>query len=135
MRVRTRHPGLAAAVCKVYGLAIWMFPTEFRGAFGHELAVTFRNRVEEVLDGGGILDWLAFAVHIAFDWIRTCSMLATEGRTQGSVSLLGLSAGGAAHGCVDRATVDVQFMFAVAGLVLAFAGWYTVFGILPSYFT
>jgi hypothetical protein len=134
MRLRTRHPGLVAAACKVYGLAIWMYPSDFRGAFGHELAVTFRNRLEDVLDSGGILDWLAFAVHIAFDWMRTCVMLVTEGRTEGSASLLGLSDGDAAHGCVHRATVDAQFMFGVAGLVLTVIGWYAFFVVLPSYF-
>jgi hypothetical protein len=131
MRVEKRHPRVAAAACKIYGLTIWLYPAEFRRAFGDELAITFRNRVEDVLDGGGILDWLAFAVHIAVDWIRTCGTLVTESRTAGSVSLLGLNEGDAAHGCLDRTAVDVPLVFVVAGFVLAFVGWYAFFGILP----
>lgn len=29
MRIRTRHPFLAAAACKVYNLTIWTYPTGF----------------------------------------------------------------------------------------------------------
>jgi hypothetical protein len=133
MRERTRHPRSVAAACLVYGLVIWAYPSEFRRAFGHELAVTFRNRVEDVLDSGGILDWFAFAVHIVVDWIRTCSTVKIQADTHGSVSLLGLSEGDAPTGCIDRTTVDVSLVFAVAGLVLGCVGWYTYFAILPSY--
>ena len=133
MRAPTRHPRLAAAACKVYGLIIFLYPGEFRRAFGRELVLTFRNRVEDVLDGGGIHDWLAFAAHVALDTIRAYSDLVTAGRVQDSESLLGLSEGDAAHGCIDRATVDVQLMFAAAGVVLAFVGWYAFFAVLPLY--
>lgn len=133
MRAPTRHPRLAAAACKVYGLTIRLYPAEFRRAFGRELAVTFRNRVEDVLDGGGVHHWLAFAAHIALDTMRAHIDLMTASRAQDAVSLLGLSEGHAAQGGLDRATVDSQFLFAAAGLVLAVVGWYTFFAILPSY--
>ena len=71
MRARTRHPRLAAAACKIYGLTLWTYSTEFRREFGPELALAFRNRVEDVLDDGCIHNWLAFAVHIALDTVRT----------------------------------------------------------------
>ena len=64
---------------------------------------------------------------------RTCGTLATESKTHGSVSLLGLSEGDAAYGRIDRTMVDVSLVFAVAGLVLAFVGWYTYLAILPLY--
>jgi hypothetical protein len=132
MRARTRHPRLTAAACRIYGLTIRVYPTEFRRTFGHELAVTFRNRVEDVLDGGGVLDWLAFAVQIAIDWIRTCSTLVTESRTPGPVSLLGLSEADAAHGWLDRTTVDVSVAFA-SGVVLSCVGCYAFITYLLSY--
>ena len=127
MRVPTRHPRLSAVACKVYGLTIWVYPTEFRRAFGHELVVTFRNQVEDVLDGGGILDWLAFAGHIAIDCIRTCSALMTESRSRGPMSLLGLSDGYTAHGCIDRTTVEMSLVFAAAaGVILDCVVWYAM---------
>jgi hypothetical protein len=133
MRAPTRHPRLAAAACKVYGLTIRLYPAEFRRAFGRELAVTFRNRVEDVLDGGGVHHWIAFAAHIALDTIRTYGDLATAGGAQGSVSLLGLTEGDAAQGGINRATVDVQSIFVAAGLALAVGGWYAFFVVLPTY--
>ena len=133
MRLRTRHPRLSAAACKVYGVAIWLYPTEFRRAFGHELVLAFRNRVEDVLDRGGMLDWVAFAVHIALDWIHTCSTLMTESETPGSGSLLGLSDGDPAHGCIARTSVDVSLVFVAAGVVLSCAGWYAFLALLLSF--
>ena len=131
MRVRTRHPRLLAAACRVYRGTIWLYPHEFRRAFGHELTITFRNRAEDVLDSGSYVDWMAFAVHIVIDWIRTCCTLAAESSAPGSGSLLGLSEGDAAHGSIDRTAVDVSLVFAAAGLILAFAGWYTFVALLP----
>ena len=133
MRAPARHPRVVRAACRAYGVAIWLYPSAFRRAFGLELAVTFRNRVEDVSESGGILDWFAFAVHIALDWIRTCSTLMMKSGTRGPESLLGLSEGYAASGCIDRAPVDAALVFAVAGLVFACVGWYTYFAILPSY--
>jgi hypothetical protein len=133
MRMRSRHRRLAAAACRVYGLTIWLYPPEFRRAFGRELAVTFRTRVEDVLEAGGIRDWLAFVAHIALDTLSTYSTLVTPSEAQGAVSLLGLSEGEVAHGCFDRATLDIQLMFASAGVALAFAGWFAFLVILPKY--
>lgn len=89
MRTRTRHPRLAAAACRVYGAAIRLYPAHFRQEFGDELAVTFRNQVEDALDSGSIVIWAEFALTIVIDWIRTCCMPLTESRT-GSASILGL---------------------------------------------
>ncbi len=132
MRAATRHPHVSAVACKVYGLTIRLYPTEFRHAFGQELVVTFRNRLEDVLDGGGILDWLAFAGHIGVDWMRTCSTLMTESRPRDSGSLLGLSEGDAAFGCVDRATADGSGVFVVVGIALSCIGWYGFMTLLAS---
>jgi hypothetical protein len=133
MRMRCRYPRLAAAACRVYGLTIWLYPPEFRRAFGRELAVTFRTRVEDVLEAGGIRDWLAFVAHIALDTLTTYSTLVTRSGAQGAVSLLGLSEGEVAHGCLDQATLDIHLMFASAGVALAFAGWFAFLVILPKY--
>ena len=132
MRMRCRYPRLAAAACRIYGLTIWLYPPEFRRAFGRELAVTFRTRVEDVLEAGGIRDWLAFVAHIALDTLTAYSTLMTRSGAQGAVSLLGLSEGEVAHGCLE-ATLDIQLIFASAGVALAFAGWFAFLVILPKY--
>jgi hypothetical protein len=132
MRTRTRHPRLAAAACRVYGAAIRLYPAHFRQEFGHELAVTFRNQVEDALDSGSIVIWVEFALTIVIDWIRTCCTLLTESRT-GSVSILGLSEGDAALGSIDSTNVDVSFVFAVGGVVLLLVGWYTYIAVLHRY--
>jgi hypothetical protein len=105
-------------------MTICIYPTEFRRAFGHELVVTFRNRVEDVLDGGGILEWLAFAGHIAIDCMRTCRTLSTELRACGSMSRLGLSDDARSLSGIDRRTADVSHMFVAAGVVFSAGAWY-----------
>lgn len=133
MRRRCKHPRLASAACRVYDLTIWLYPREFRRAFGRELALTFRSRVEDVLEAGSLCDWLAFAAHIALDTFSTCNALAASSESQGAVSLLGLSEGEMAHGGLHSATVDIQMVFATAGVALTFVGWFTFFVILPKY--
>ena len=133
MPVRTRYPRLAATACRVYGLMIWLYPPVFRRAFGRELVLTFRSRVEDVLNDGGVREWFTFAAHIAWDTIRTSGTLMATGGPRDSLSLLGLREGDAAHGGLDHATVTVDLMFAAAGLVLGFGGWYAYFAILPLY--
>jgi hypothetical protein len=105
-------------------VTICVYPTEFRRTFGHELLVTFRNRVEDVLDGGGILEWLAFAGHIAIDCLRTCSTLSTEARACGSISLLGLSDDARSPSGADRRTAGVSHVFVTAGVVFSVGVWY-----------
>lgn len=133
MRVRTRYPRVAGTACRIYGLVIWLYPPGFRRAFGRELVVTFRSRVEDVLNDGGIRQWIAFAVHIAWDTIRTSGTQIAATGPQDSASLLGLRDGDAAHGGLERATVTVDLMFAAAGLVLGCGGWYAYFVVLPLY--
>jgi len=136
LRRRTRYRHLAAAACRVYGLTIWLYPPEFRRAFGREMAITFRTRVEDVLETGGIRDWLAFVAHIAWDMLSTYRMLLAPGEVPGdAVSLLGLSDGAIALGGLQRAPLDldIQLIFATAGVVFAFAGWFVFLVILPKY--
>jgi hypothetical protein len=133
MPVRTRHPRLAKAACAVYRMALWLYPTDFRRTFGRELAVTFRNRVEDVLDGGGMRTWLAFAAHIAWDTVRASFTMMAAGAPPGSASLLGLSDGDVARGGIASDGVDVHLLFAAAGLVVAVGGWYAYFAVLPAY--
>ena len=71
MRVRNRHPCVVATVCRLYALLIWLYPPALRRAFGRELVVTFRSRVEDVLSDGGVREWITFAAHIMWDTIRT----------------------------------------------------------------
>jgi hypothetical protein len=133
MRLPTRHPRLSAAACRVYGAAIWFYPADFRHAFGHELIVAFRNRVEDVLDGGGLVEWIAFAVHIVLDWVHTCSTLVADADAAGSGSLLGLSDGDVAHGCLARTHMDASLVFVAGGVVLSCAGWYVFLAFLLSF--
>jgi hypothetical protein len=80
-----------------------------------------------------MLDWIAFGGHIALDWIHTCTTLMTESEPSGSGSLLGLSDGDAAHGCIARTSVDGSLVFVAAGVVLTCAGWYVFLGFLLSF--
>jgi hypothetical protein len=124
MPARTRHPRLAAIACRMYRLMIVLYPAEFRRSFDHELIVTFRNQAEDALNGG-VLAWLGFTGHVTWDWVRTWGTLTIDSDTPAAVSLLGLQAhDDHAWGCLDRATVDVSFVFAVAGVVLMVVGWY-----------
>jgi hypothetical protein len=105
MRVPTRHSRLVALACRIYSLTIYIYPTEFRRAFGHELVVTFRNRAEDVLDEGGIMERLAFAAHIAVDCVRTWTTLSTELRDDGR-------------------SLSVSPLFVAAGVVFSAGVWY-----------
>jgi hypothetical protein len=133
MRARTRHPRVAHAACALYRLALWLYPAEFRRTFGGELVVTFRSRVEDVLDGGGLCAWLAFAAHMAWDTMHASSTMLAAGPPSASASLLGLAEGEVARGGIDGATIDVQLLFAAAGVALALYGWYAYLVILPTY--
>jgi hypothetical protein len=136
MRRSSRHPRLVAAACRIYGVTIRLYPAEFRHAFGRELALTFRNRVEDIVEAGGVRAGLAFAGHIAWDTLNTWRLLVTTSDAPGDAgSLLGLSEGEAACGCLDGATPDMQLMFVSAGfaLALAFVGWMALVHILPKH--
>src|SRR4051812_36648074 len=114
MRARTRHQRLCSIACQLYRALICLYPRDFRRAFDRELIITFRNQAEDVLDDG-VLAWLTFAGRIAGDWVRTWGTLAIESETPSTGSLLGLHPrSGPAYGCIDRAPVDVSFVFAVA---------------------
>ncbi len=133
MRARDGHPRVVATACRVYALLIWLYPPALRRAFGRELIVTFRSRVEDVLSEGGVREWIAFAAHIMWDTIRTSGALFAAPVPQRSVSLLGLREGAAAHGELGRASATIDRLFVAAGLVLGCGGWYAYFAILPSY--
>ena len=125
MPVRTRHPRLCAIACRIYRVMIALYPAGFRRSFDQELLVTFRNQAEDTLNGG-VLTWLGFAGRIACDWVRTWGTLTTESDMPSTMSLLGLHAhDDHAWGVIDRATVDVSFVFAAAGVVLMVVGWYS----------
>ena len=133
MRVQNGHRRVVTTACQLYALLIWLYPPAFRRAFGRELVVTFRSRVEDVLSDGGVRQWVAFAAHIMGDTIRTSSALFAAPVPRDSVSLLGLREGAAAHGELDQASATVDLLFVAAGLVLGCGGWYAYFAILPSY--
>jgi hypothetical protein len=133
MRVRTRHPRLSGLACRIYSLMILLYPAEFRRAFDRELIVTFRNQVEDALNGG-VLAWLAFAAHIAGDWVRTWGTLTIESEPPVMASLLGLHPhADRACGCIDRAMIDISFVFFAAGFVPMVVGWYSYVAALAVY--
>jgi hypothetical protein len=102
-----------------------MYPAAFRRAFGQELATTFRNRVEDVLDDGGIVGWLTFSGHITVDWIRTCSSLLMESGAHRSESL-GLSLGNLASGSSRPTRWDIG----VCGWMGIVGGWFALVAVL-----
>jgi hypothetical protein len=128
---RTRHSRTVAAVCFLYRITLWVYPPQFRRAFGPELVVTFRNRFEDVCDSGRVLDCVAFAAHLIVDWIRAYTILLRESRPPASVAVLGLSDDEIAHGCVAGAAGDGQFIFAAVGFVFSIIGWYIFFTFRP----
>jgi hypothetical protein len=131
MHERTRHPGVAAVACRIYGVLIRLYPTEIRDAFADELRLTFRTRVEDVLNGG-IGGWLAFAAHVIADTARLHGTLAPSVGASAS-SLLGLNEGELAQGCLEGGILDGQGLLVAAGLGVAFVGWFAYFAILPRY--
>ena len=122
MAVPCRHPHIVSWSCRLYGLLICVYPSDLRREYGREMRVTFRNRVEDVINTGRIGTAIAFAAHIVSDWLRT---LVLEREPAATFSLLGLSSSdGGATGSLDRSTVSVSLMLASLGVVLLIAGWY-----------
>ncbi|MGV3518765.1 hypothetical protein [Luteitalea sp.] len=114
-------------------MTLWLYPVSFRHAFGQELIVTFRSRVEDVLEGGGIRAWLAFAVEIAVDMPLAYRELLKASGTPRAGTILGLTEGATPDGCLGATRLDVSLLFAAAGLALVVVGWYAYFVILPTY--
>ena len=122
MAVRCRHPHIVTGACRLYGLLMWLYRADLRRDYRHELRLTFRNRVEDVVNTGRMWPAIRFVGHIAADWLRTLTL---EPEPAATLSLLGLSStDAAAPGCVDRSTVSVSLMLASLGVVLLIAGWY-----------
>jgi hypothetical protein len=122
MAARCRHPHVVAWSCRLYQLLVCCYPADLRRDYGHELRLTFRNRVEDVVNTGRLWTVIRFAGHIAADWLRTSAI---EPEPAGTFSLLGLtSTDGGASGSVDRSTVCVSLMLASLGVVMLIAGWY-----------
>lgn len=119
---RCRHPRLAASACHAYTLLIWLHPPELRREFGREMRLTFRNRVEDVLNSAGPAGSVFFALHIAVDWLRTFTLGPEEPVT---LSILGLGAGDEpAAGALDRSTCSASLFLATMGVALLLGGWY-----------
>ena len=130
---RVRHRRLVHIACALYGATCWLYPSEFRRRFSHELRLTFRNRVEDVLDREPVAAWFAFAFHIVWDTLRASTTMATIGDRPASTSVLGLVEGAVARGGIAGVSLDIELLFTVAGLLLALGGWYGYFVVLPSY--
>ena len=122
MSARSRHPRVVIWSCRLYGLMIWLYPAPLRREYKHELLLTFRNQVEDVVNTGRLSSAMLFIVHMALDWLRTFVLEPEEPTT---LSLLGLGAREpGACGCVDGSNVSVSLMLASLGVVLLIAGWY-----------
>jgi hypothetical protein len=124
MRARTRHPRAVAMACRIYRVTIRAYPAEFRRAFGHDLITTFRNRLEDVLDEGGIVDWLAFSGHITVDWIRTCSSLLMDSGTRRLASCE------LSKGLAPDSSGQTRWHSHVCGWMGLAAGWFALVAVL-----
>ena len=73
---------------------IWLYPANLRREYQHELLLTFRNRIEDVVNARPPL--VGDAVHRPhrLDWLRTFSL---EHREPPTLSLLGLGSREATH--------------------------------------
>jgi hypothetical protein len=119
---RTKHPRVVAWSCRLYGLLIWLYPRDLRREYQHELLLTFKNQVEDVVNTGRVSSAVLFLHQIAGDLLHT---LALEPDEPATLSLLGLgSRDGDACGSVDGSTVSVSLLLASLGVVLLIAGWY-----------
>lgn len=122
MAARCRYPRVVAWCCRLYSLLLRLYPANLRREYQRELLLTFKNRVEDVINTGRPSVAMLFAIHMAVDWLRT---LALEHEEPAALSLLGLdSHEGGASGCLDRSTVSVSLMLASLGVVLLIMGWY-----------
>lgn len=120
--MRCRHPKIVAGACRAYGVLIWLHPPALRREFGREMILTFRNRAEDIVNAGSVVVLLAFAAHIAIDWLRTFTIESDEPET---LSLLGLGAGEEqAAGSIDRSSLSVSLFLATLGVALLIGGWY-----------
>lgn len=124
MSARSRHPRVVAWSCRLYGLLIYVYPPSLRREYRRELLLTFKNRAEDIVNGGSLSEAMRFALQIAVDWLRTLT-LPLEPDEPTALSLLGLGSREAgASGCVDESNVSVSLMLASLGVVLLIAGWY-----------
>jgi hypothetical protein len=55
----------------IYGLMLLAYPDDFRRKYGREMMLTLRNQAQDVLEGGGSADLLAFVLHVSSDWVIT----------------------------------------------------------------
>jgi hypothetical protein len=133
MRRRGEQRWLVHAACALYGVTLWLYPSEFRRRFGDELTVTFRNRVEDVLEKGLGRECLSFVLHIAWDTLRAAIATRAAVNEPAPTSLLGLCEGDVAGGSIELAVLDIHIVFAAGGVVLALGGWYAYFAVLPAY--
>ena len=133
MRRRGGRQRLVRAACVLYHQTLWLYPAAFRRQFGGELIVTFRSRVEDVLEESSVREWPAFVLHIAADTMRAAIATRSAGTQSASTSLLGLCEGDVAGGGIEGAALDIHVVFAAGGVVLALGGWYAYFAVLPRY--
>jgi hypothetical protein len=122
MYARTQHPRLVVAACRLYGVALWLYPIQLRREFRDELLLTFRNLAEDALATGKPLIALVFIVRIAADLLRSLTLDSVAPPPR--LSMLGLAASDdEACGCLDRSVVDGSLLLAMLGIVLMFVGW------------
>lgn len=130
-RGATPKTWLVAASCRVYGLAIQLYPEPFRREFGAEMRWVFREQLEAVLRDGDRWQQLRFPLRIAVDWLQTRATVTSDVQHHASTSILGLVDGCPATGSVRQASLDAALVFASAGLVVGAAGWYWYLILLP----
>ena len=58
-------------LCRLYGLTLWTYPSEFRREFGREMELAFRSRAQEIVRVKGAGALAPFIAHITWDWIHS----------------------------------------------------------------
>lgn len=58
-------------LCRLYGLMLWTYPSEFRREYGREMTLAFRSRAQEIVRVKGAGALVPFVAHVTWDWIQS----------------------------------------------------------------
>jgi hypothetical protein len=78
-------------LCRVYGLMLWAYPSDFRHDYGREMATLFRDRARNELAHDGRWALLPFMLQILWDWLQTVVRERTDAHTKLAAEVNGIA--------------------------------------------